>query len=343
MYFGSVKFFRHLILSVVFGWIGIATLLAVFFGVKCHRLENEEKQPKTIEEHISDMTAEGYSLEEIESVLLRGSRLNDEIMEDVPAAAPIQAETEPTRETEPPAETIFSEQEASTPETTVTDESGISLLYPEMRVSTSGSPEPASGKDVFLTFEGAPSSNMGDILIILNRQNAAAAFFLDGTGESEDDADIIRLAVSRGNTVGVLAGTDKSYANAESYLADFEKLFSDISDITGKAPILYRIPDSAEMTDDTRQQVLSELSERGFVYCEYNTSSDDRAPNSGWQEIYDRVSSRVFLNKVAEKGSVVLLHGGKNDTATVYTVEDIIIDMTAKGYSFRAYTENTVI
>ena len=51
----------------------------------------------------------------------------------------------------------------------------------------------------------------------------------------------------------------------------------------------------------------------------------------------------MFRNKVAEKGSVVLLHGGSDDTNTVYTVEDIISDMTAKGYSFKAYTDSTVI
>lgn len=337
MYFGSVKFFRHLILSVVFGWIGIATLLAVFFGVKCHRLENEEKPPKTIEEYISEMTAEGYTPEEIEAVLRRGSRLTEDINDNIPAGAEIQ-NTETAPAAEPVTEAVSSETESQD-----TAETDLSLLYPEMRAVRTGSPQPAAVKDVFLTFEGAPSSNMSDLLIILGRQNSNAAFFLDGTGESEENRDILRSALSSGNTAGILAGTDKSYNDPESYLADFNSLFSEISEVTGISPVLYRIPDSAEMTAGTRQQIMDELSSRGFVYCEYNTASDDKAPNSGWQEIYDRVTSRIFLNKVAEKASVVLLHGGKDDQTTVYTVEDIIIDMTAKGYSFKAYTENTVI
>lgn len=338
MYFGSVKFFRHLILTVVFGWIGIATLLAVFFGVKCHKLENEEKEPMTIEEHIYRMTAEGYTLEEIEAVISRGSSLAAE-EDNIPANVPVIAEetSSPVSETVP-SEAVSEETTAEAPQA-----ADISLLYPEMTALRSGSPVQAAARDVFLTFEGDPSPNMSDILIILDRQNAHAAFFLDTVECGSDEKDTVRLAASRGNSLGVLAGADKSYADAESYLHDFHALYSGISEISGTAPVLYRIPDTAEMTAETRQEIVSELERRGFVYCEYNVASDDRAPDSGWQEIYDRVTSRVFRNKIAEKGSVVLLHGGSSDQNTVYTVEDIISDMTSQGYLFKAYTENTVI
>lgn len=338
MYFGSVKFFRHLILTVVFGWIGIATLLAVFFGVKCHKLENEEKEPMTIEEHISRMTSEGYTLEEIESVIRRGSSLTETAEDNIPADVTVYTEAVSAPVGSDASETVPAETEPS-----AEDNSDLSLLYPEMTVTRSGSPLQAAAKDVFLTFEGDPSPNMADILIILDRQNAHAAFFLSTAECSADDADTVRLAASRGNSLGVLAGGDKSYSDAQTYLADFHALYSGISEIAGAAPMLYRIPDSAEMTAETRQEIVSELERRGFVYCEYNVASDDRAPDSGWQEIYDRVTSRVFRNKVAEKGSVVLLHGGSGDKNTVYTVEDIISDMTSQGYSFKAYTENTVI
>lgn len=340
MYFGSVKFFRHLILTVVFGWIGIATLLAVFFGVKCHKLENEEKEPMTIEEHISRMTAEGYTLEEIEAVISRGSSLAAE-EDNIPANVPVIAE-----ETSPVSETVPSEavsEETTAKAADAPQAADISLLYPEMTALRSGSPIQAAARDVFLTFEGDPSPNMSDILIILDRQNAHAAFFLDTAECGSDEKDTVRLAASRGNSLGVLAGADKSYPDAESYLHDFYALYSGISEISGTAPVLYRIPDSAEMTAETRREIVSELERRGFVYCDHNVVSDDRAPNSGWQEIYDRVTSGVFRNKIAEKGSVVLLHGGREDTNTVYTVEDIISDMTSQGYLFKAYTENTVI
>lgn len=33
MYFGSVKFFKHLILTVFFAWLSAATFLALFFGI----------------------------------------------------------------------------------------------------------------------------------------------------------------------------------------------------------------------------------------------------------------------------------------------------------------------
>lgn len=337
MYFGSVKFFRHLILTVVFGWIGIATLLAVFFGIKCHKLENGDRS-RTIEEYISEMTAEGYTVEEIEAVLNRGADLGA-AEDNVPADVTMPADTEAVvAESSAVSETVPSETAAES-----SDADDISSLYPELYVTSSGNAVQASSNDVFLTFEGDPSPNMGDLLIILDRQNAKAAFFLDTADVSGDNADTVRLAAERGNSLGVLAGKDRSYADAKSYLADFSDLFNGISEISGTSPLLYRIPDSADMSAETRQEIITELGARGFVYCEYNVASDDTAPDSGWQEIYDRVTSRVFRNKVAEKGSVVLLHGGSGDTNTVYTVEDIISDMTAKGYSFKAYTDNTVI
>ena len=337
MYFGSVKFFRHLILTVVFGWIGIATLLAVFFGIKCHKLENGGDKSRTIEEYISEMTADGYTVEEIEAVLNRGSNIAAE--DNVPADVTVPADTQETvSEISTVSETVPTETAAEIPDT-----DDISSLYPDLAVTSSGSTVQAASNDVFLTFEGDPSPNMGDLLIILDRQNAKAAFFLDTADVSSDNGDIVRLAVSRGNSLGVLAGAVRTYADAKSYLADFNDLFNGISEISGTSPVLYRIPDTADMTAETRQDIITELSSRGFVYCEYNVASDDTAPDSGWQEIYDRVTSRVFRNKVAEKGSVVLLHGGSDDTNTVYTVEDIISDMTAKGYSFKAYTDSTVI
>ena len=44
MYFGSVKFFKHLIYTVVFAWLAIATFLAVFFGIKFFMLKNDNAE-----------------------------------------------------------------------------------------------------------------------------------------------------------------------------------------------------------------------------------------------------------------------------------------------------------
>jgi len=346
MYFGSVKFFRHLILSVVFGWIGIATLLAVFFGIKCHKLETEDPPPQTIEEYISRMTADGYTIEEIQAVLSRGSLLNVPIESQpeesvIQANADISLETAPVSVTEPPVINESAAESAVTPMQNETDES-LEALFPNLSAERSGSTETASSKDIFLTFEGAPSDNMWDILTILNRQNANAAFFIDRTG-GEDGAEALRTAVSDKNTLGVLAGGGKTYSDAESYLADFAALYTEISEAADCKPVLYRIPDDAAMSEEVRNDIVSELDRRGFVYCGYNTVSNDRLPDSGWQEIFDAVSEGVFRNKVAEKASVVQLHGGKDDTVTVYTVEDIITELAAKGYSFKAFSDSTVI
>ncbi len=126
MYFGSVKFFKHLILTVVFGWIGVATVLAVFFGIKCHMMskdaENAGTQPSSVSAYIDEMTAAGYSYEDILAYIQeQDSEAFETFTEDsIPALVTVPDET--VSEETVPEITAPSQTTAETEESIVLDD-----------------------------------------------------------------------------------------------------------------------------------------------------------------------------------------------------------------------------
>ena len=112
-YFGSVRFFKHLILTVVFGWIGIATILAVFFGIKCYTMSRESTdtaaENASLKEHIGKITADGYSAEDILEYIKQNDTDTFESFysDNVPALVTVQGETVPELTEAPVSETAL--------------------------------------------------------------------------------------------------------------------------------------------------------------------------------------------------------------------------------------------
>lgn len=327
MYFGSVKFFRHLILTVVFGWLGIATVLAVFFAVKCHMLSSEAKDSSadtmSVEEYVAQMEQAGISDEEIIGYINSKN-------------APVTSAEEIVPEI--PSQTVMSEDVIEPP----TEEPVVSAvsdeLFPDM-YSAKADKKAADSSTVFLTFEGDISENASDILIILKRQNVNGAFFISDI--SPDYKDTLISACDYGCTLGVFAGENKSYLSAEEYLSDFHDTYSMIANVSGTAPSIYRIPDTAEMSPQVRENIINELDRRGFTEIGYNADSGDASPSAGWQSIMDSSTKAVFLNQMADKASVLRFHSGNGFYTSVITAEDVIIELKADGFKFAAPDNTT--
>ena len=363
MYFGSVKFFRHLILTVVFGWLGIATVLAVFFAVKCHTISKEE--PSSIEEYIVLMEESGYSREDIIEYLSDGGGIVPETSEaaksELPAMGTAVTEdttAEMTSETitapviTPPDESSdtaapITEVTSAKPQVTTTAaESVTTAAQTTQKSQTSALPKQTEAADdlyaqkasskkaadkstVFLSFEGIDAENISDILIILDRQNVNAAFFIPQI-KGDAAAEAVARAADSGNTIGVFAGENKSFASAKAYLDEFSACCSQIKKLCG-VPSVYRIPDSAEMTAEVRSEVMEELDKRGFTHCSYNAESGDRLSSSGWQDIMDTSADNTYLNYTAGKATVLRMSCSYK---TVTAAEDIITELKSDGFSF---------
>lgn len=103
MYFGSVKFFKHLILTVFFGWLGAATVLAVFFGIRCHMLtkqaESAQTENGTMKEYLDMMNDAGYSYDDIRTYIniVQGEEISEGMTADT-IPVPGYDDTQPSEE-----------------------------------------------------------------------------------------------------------------------------------------------------------------------------------------------------------------------------------------------------
>ncbi len=67
------------------------------------------------------------------------------------------------------------------------------------------------------------------------------------------------------------------YSSVEAYLADFEQIYSLILNATGTAPEIFRFPGGSvnSYNQPIYIQLVAELSRRGFVYYDWNASAQD--------------------------------------------------------------------
>lgn len=335
MYFGSVKFFKHLIYTVVFGWIAIATFLAVFFGIRLF-IETHKEQPAQpaaelinipdgtdIEQLFLIMTAKGYSNEEMLDMIRETDEetLREFVKSYIADNPDIAGNIEASQVIDDPAADTSAE---------------YTKLYPDLYVDD----PPAEFKDdngtIYLTFDDGPSENTWDILAILKRYDIKATFFFCG-GTDERSQEIMKAVADAGHTVGVHSIShdyEKVYESVESYLADFNDTYNCIYEATGVKPRFFRFP-GGSINNYNRfvyMQIIAEMTRRGFVYFDWNVSGEDAARGATWTSIYNNILEGIRSNN--SDRAIVLLHDAADKKNTVYVLEDIIDKLISDGYSF---------
>lgn len=341
MYFGSVKFFKHLIYTVFFGWLAAATFLAVFFGVK-YGLEVKKSaeaaaavnasldninipEGTTLEQLFLIMTAKGYSSEEILDII---SMTDPQVLEDYLLK---YAEENPG---------IFGEMISAGAGVADDTSAEYTKLYPDLYADA----PPTEFKDddgtVYLTFDDGPSANLSDILYILNKYGIKATFFFCGD-EDEISKERMKAVADAGHTVGIHSIShdyEKIYESVESYLADFYETYMNVYEATGVKPQIFRFPGGSINNYNrlTYKQIIAEMTRRGFVYYDWNVSGEDAVHDADWTSIYNNVLTGIESN-TSDK-AIILLHEKQQ---TVYVLEDVIDKLIADGYHF-GQLDNTV-
>lgn len=335
MYFGSVKFFKHLIYTVFFTWIAVATFLAVFFGVKYFMAKNEASAitPETSEQIvIPDGTsseqlflailAKGYSSDE----LLRLIETGDEdvfraYVESYVSANPDIAEVEP--------ETVGGEAG-------IDSSAEYTKLYPDLYVENPPAEYKEDSGTIYLTFDDGPSDRTPEILDILKSYDIKATFFFNA-GDDEKSQEIMKRVAEEGHAIGVHSMShdyNKIYDSVESYLDDFYATYTSVYNATGVKPQIFRFPGGSVNNYNrfTYMQIIAEMTRRGFVYYDWNVSGEDAVKGADWTSIYNNI-----LNNIPDDGSgraIVLLHDAQDKSHTVNVLTDIIDELLADGYKF---------
>lgn len=345
MYFGSVKFFKHLIYTVFFTWIAAATFLAAFFGFKYFtEKKNAEAvaassfpgdvvipEGTSVERLFLVMASNGYSISEMLDVIESGDKnVFINYVKDYIAENP----------------DVFSDADGTSSEAGAFPVSGSEpymKLYPELYAENPPEHFKEDSGTVYLTFDDGPSDRTSDILEILDRYGIKATFFVCG-GEDEKSQQLMRDIVNAGHTIGIHSIShdyEKIYSSVESYLDDFNETYMCVYNATGVKPQIFRFPGGSinNYNRFTYMQIIAEMTRRGFVYYDWNVSGEDAVHGADWTSIYNNIMSGIKSN-TADR-AIVLLHDSQSKENTVLVLEDIIDRLLEDGYKFDKL-DNTV-
>ena len=299
-YFGSVLFFKHVILAVTILLIAVPTVLSFYLGAQVRELRQE--------------------LTELRSAAVQAGPS---------AVSALPAEPFELTPGEPPAPEL----------------PAYAALYPELYIDTDSSLRSTEDTEhcVYLTFDDGPSERTDEILKILEQYGVKATFFVVGA-DGEADLQRMRDIVAAGHTLGLHSYShnyQKIYASVEAYLEDFNTLFCQIVDATGVKPQLLRFPGGSVNGYNSAiyQQLIAELTRRGFVYFDWNVDNGD--------SIYSgvRPTQAVLANAIAGIGTarraMILMHDSSPKTTTVEALPAVIESYAQAGYTFAPLTVAT--
>lgn len=236
-YFGSVRFFKNLILLAVIIAIAVPTVLAVRFSKKL----DEIQQALAVQEVLPDpVSSEDTSASAEEASSSASDPASSAIAADLPSYASAYPDfyaSQPLTADQSTEKTAF-----------LTFDDGPSDRTDEILTIL-------AQKDVKATFFVIGKT---DDVSRQRMKNVVAAGHTLGMHSYSHDYK-------------------KIYASVEDYLADMYDLFCLIRDTTGTTPTVFRLPGGSINGYDygIYREILSEMLRRGFVPCDWNVSSQD--------------------------------------------------------------------
>ena len=305
LYFGSVRFFKNLILLAVIALITIPTCLAVKYYRLSSAPQSEALLADDVAEHGSPDTVfepDGLPVPLAESVL-------------------------------PPAE---AEGSADAP--------AYQLLYEDFYAPQPYAATERVPNTVYLTFDDGPSERTDEILATLAEKNVKATFFVIGHSD-EADYERMRQIVAQGHTLGMHSYTHeyaKVYASVESFLDEFHQIFVQIREQTGTTPTVFRFPGGSINAYDGGfyQEIISEMIRRGFVPYDWNISSED-ATDRRLLPVNTLVDN-VVRNASGKVRCFVLFHDSADKITSAQAVGPVIDQLRERGFEFDAISPTTL-
>ena len=140
-------------------------------------------------------------------------------------------------------------------------------------------------KTMYLTFDDGPSEeNTAAVLDILKDRGIRATFFVVGENVRRHP-DIAKRIVEEGHAIGIHCDSHdykKIYASVESYLEDFQAAYDTVYEVTGVEPKFFRFPGGSinSYNKDVYEDIIAEMTERGFIYFDWNASLEDATKNN---------------------------------------------------------------
>jgi peptidoglycan/xylan/chitin deacetylase (PgdA/CDA1 family) len=315
LYFGSVKFFKHLIVVALALLIAASVVLVTLLSIENNSLR----------EQLAEFTATQDT-----------SGISDT---SGTSGTPGHSEPSPTTtealEPPPPPEPQWP------PEPT----GDFAGLFPELYATVAPwdiELVEDSPRHVYLTFDDGPNNDTSTILNRLREHGVSATFFVI---PRESTVRIMQRIHEEGHAIGVHSYShvfNEIYSSVEAFLEDFDKARTLIYEQTGVLSDIFRFPGGSvnDFNRNTREDIIAEMTRRGFVYFDWNVDSDD-VRGSGYDRMLANVPRAIHSNFDNGQRSIVLFHDSAPQTTWV--IRHIIdrLQSHANDYEFRALCINT--
>ena len=196
-------------------------------------------------------------------------------------------------------------------------------------------------KVIYLTFDDGPSENTPKVLDILDQYHIKATFFV-----VPRDTDIckarLKEIVNRGHSIAIHTYShdyNDVYRSVDAYIADFEKALAIVEEATGESPKFFRFPGGSKNKYNrrTRDAIIEEMTNRGYIYYDWDISGQDAA--KGLTPVMIRDSMLYTLG--SRKGGVMLLHDSATSDVTVEALPYLIEILLDKGHCFDKLVEGS--
>lgn len=255
MYFGSVRFYRHLIL-IVMALIVICSIgSCIYLGFSNHHLK------KLIKEN-------GLTIEELENALDTPASTTLDLMKQRERMAQYYLSSFTYQDLYPELyvdnDYVFTEEASKTVYLTFDD--GPSPL-------TSRVLDVLKTKDIkatfFVVYDDSPSA------VALYKRMISEGHTIGVHSTSHQYEEI--------------------YESVETFLDDFAKTALMLEEVTGVKPEIFRFPGGSinNYNKHVHQPIVAEMVRRGYTYYDWNVSSGDASGNSSRPKIYSNVINNV--------------------------------------------------
>ncbi|GAB1475222.1 hypothetical protein MASR2M70_00540 [Bacillota bacterium] len=214
-------------------------------------------------------------------------------------------------------------------------------LYPELNVGEIPEQTASSDTVYLTFDDGPSPLTENVLDILKDKGIKATFFVIGKNLDDESGKRILKRIVEEGHGIGIHSYSHvyKSiYASVGNYLDDFYATYNRIYDITGVRAEIFRFPGGSinGYSSAIYKEIIAEMLRRGFVYYDWNVSSLDAAARTTTPQIYNS----VVRGAGQRTRSIVLMHDSSDKRNTMNALPEIIDHLTTDGYRFDIITRN---
>ena len=350
MYFGSVRFFKHLILTVTALLIIVPTVLCILLAVdngkksdEIDRLNSQLSAQSQVSQISDDQSRTSSATESSDNVKAEPSVTESVKPETsaVPETSSAVPETTKAPETTPASSSAVE----STDSSLSSGADSYTSLFPTLYADKYDGEYENSENTVYLTFDDAPSQNTVSILNTLRDYEAPATFFVTGKA----DASILLRMRDEGHAIGnhtLSHDYARIYKSPQAFWNDFDAQGRYLQGVLGYLPTLIRFPGGSNNTvsynyggRSVMKTICYQAKQYGYLYFDWNVSSGDADKTTVPKDTIVRNVLNGCKNKT---DAVVLMHQSSYKTTTAQALPEIIRGLQDMGFVFVRLNEDSV-